>query len=354
MPSFEDVLSEVMPGKHGNLGILTLNRPNVLNSLNHEMINFIHAQLVKWKSVADIKAVIIRAAEGRAFCAGGDLRSTYHLFDTDKSLLQQFFYDEYQLNRCIYHYPKPFIAILDGITMGGGAGISIHGSHRIATERLLFAMPETGIGFFPDIGGTYFLPRLPGKLGYYLGLIGARINSDDCTALGITQCKIEVTAVTEFILTLVNEDLGLNPKEAVSQLLRHFSLPVKSPLMTTSTELDNCFAADSIESIIDCLAQSAEPLCQEAYHAILKKSPTSLKVTLQALMQGSLLDFDACMQQEYRLTSHFILGHDFREGIRAVIIDKDQSPVWQPASLNGVYEKDVQNYFTPIERELIS
>ena len=354
MPAYQDVLSEVMPGKNGNVGILTLNRPNVLNSLDHEMIRFIHAQLNKWHDAPHIKAVVVRAAEGRAFCAGGDLRSTYHLFTEDKKILQEFFYDEYQLNRYIFNYPKPYIALLDGITMGGGVGISIHGSHRVATERLLFAMPETGIGFFPDVGGTYFLPRLPGKIGYYLGLIGARINSDDCTALGITQCKVEIAALQEIILTIANEDLGINAKEAVTQILERFKLPIESGLIGKQAEIDTCFAGSEVDEMIAALQRSTDAISREAYTAILKKSPTSLKVTLKALLQGVQLNFDECMQQEYRLTCHFIKEHDFREGIRATIIDKDQLPKWQPSTLQEVKKSNVESYFAPVERELVT
>src|SRR3989338_2126316 len=190
MSDDQEVLFEEIAGQGGHLGVITLNRPQILNSLNQTMIDAMYAQLNKWAIAPDIKAVVIRAAPGRAFCAGGDLRFTYERFKNKDPLLSTFFRDEYQLNRLIYHFPKPYIALLDGITMGGGVGISIHGSHRVATENLLFAMPETGIGFFPDVGGTYFLPRLPGRIGYYLGLTGARIKTDDCVTLGISQHKV--------------------------------------------------------------------------------------------------------------------------------------------------------------------
>src|ERR1700733_14044983 len=166
----QDVLFHVLPGQAGDIGIITLNRPTVLNSLNHVMINAMFQQLTAWEKDLTIKVVVILGAGDRAFCAGGDLRFTYELYQQKSDQIALFFKNEYRLNSLIYHYKKPYIAFLDGITMGGGVGVSIHGSHRIATERLLFAMPETGIGLFPDVGGTYFLPRLYGKMGYYLGL----------------------------------------------------------------------------------------------------------------------------------------------------------------------------------------
>jgi enoyl-CoA hydratase/carnithine racemase len=349
----QDILFEEMPGTDGNLGIITLNRPAVLNSLNHDMIVAMHPQLIKWAQSPDIKAVVIRAVEGRAFCAGGDLRLTYDRAKQQNPLMTEFFYDEYHLNRCIYHYSKPYIALLDGITMGGGVGLSIHGSHRVATERLLFAMPETGIGFFPDVGGTYFLPRLSDAAGYYLGLTGARIKADDCTALGLTNHKINHDAIPDLLSALANTAFTSDARASVTDIIASFDTKLAgSPLQDARSEIKNCFTAASVEAIINQLTASTSQVCQEALAALQKKSPTSLKVTLAALNNGRDLDFDACMQQEFRLVSRFLLGHDFIEGIRAVIIDKDQSPVWQPALLAEVSQQTVMDYFAPLKKEL--
>src|SRR3990167_2591411 len=212
MSEYTEVLFDEMKGEGGNLGLITLNRPEVLNSLNQSMIHAMHDQLKIWAAADDIKAVVIRPADGRAFCAGGDIRSTYARRLEKDAALPRFFYDEYQLNRTIHHYPKPYIAFLDGITMGGGVGISIHGSHRVATDRLLFAMPETGIGFFPDVGGTYFLPRLKGQMGFYLGLTGARINADDCIGLGITQHKVSEHDLSNILAALANKVFAADAK----------------------------------------------------------------------------------------------------------------------------------------------
>lgn len=353
MVETQDVLFEEMPGQGGSLGVIILNRPAVLNSLNHDMIKAMHSKLCEWEKASQIKAVVIRATEGRAFCAGGDIRLTYDRAVQHNPLMTEFFSDEYQLNRCIYHYPKPYIALLDGITMGGGVGVSIHGSHRVATDRILFAMPETGIGFFPDVGGTYFLPRLPGFSGYYLGLTGGRIKIDDCAALGLVTHKVNHESIPAILSALAKATFGKDTKASVSEVLSAFAADVlTTPFQEAQSELNACFAASTIESIMKALAESSNPICQDALSAMQKKSPTSLKVTLQALNQGKNMDFDTCMQQEYRLVSRFLLGHDFIEGIRAVIIDKDQSPAWQPATLAQVSQSSIENYFAPLAKEL--
>lgn len=353
MVETQDVLFEEMVGQGGSLGVITLNRPAVLNSLNHDMIVAMHPKLNEWAAAQHIKAVVIRAAEGRAFCAGGDLRLTYDRAKQHNPLMTEFFYDEYQLNRCIHHYPKPYIALLDGITMGGGVGISIHGSQRVVTDRILFAMPETGIGFFPDVGGTYFLPRLQNLMGYYLGLTGARIKADDCQALGLATHKVSHESIPAILTALADTKFGADAKAAVNSILAAFQTPVAStPLQDAQSELQSCFSAPTIEAIMKSLTDTSHPVCQDALTTMQKKSPTSLKVTLRALAQGKNMDFDACMQQEFRLVSRFLLGHDFIEGIRAVIIDKDQSPVWEPATLAQVDHSSVENYFAPLAKEL--
>ncbi len=353
MEHYQEVLFEEKHGKDGHLGIITLNRPDVLNALNHTMIKAIQAQLQRWANAMEIKAVVIRAAEGRAFCAGGDLRLTYERARAHDRAMTDFFREEYQLNRFIFHFPKPYIALLDGITMGGGVGISIHGSHRVATDRLLFAMPETGIGFFPDVGGTYFLPRLPGKIGYYLGLTGARLNADECVAIGLVQQKVPQEKLSKLIDALAQESLGQDPRATVTRILDEVATPIgPSRLLENEIELNKGFSAHSMDEIVEALQHSSNELCREALAAFAKKSPTSLKITLRALQNGEQLNFDACMNQEYRLVCHFLLGHDFIEGIRALIIDKDQKPQWKPATLKEVHEAEIEKYFAPLAREL--
>lgn len=350
----QEVLFEEKVGKQGSLGIITLNRQDALNALNRSMIQSLDKQLVLWEKADYIKAVVIRAAEGRAFCAGGDIRFTYEQWlQHEEAAVIQLFYDEYRLNRRIFHYPKPFIALLDGITMGGGVGISIHGSHRVATERLVFAMPETGIGFFPDVGGSYFLPRLPGKVGYYLGLVGPRINHNDCCAIGLTQHLVSRAVLPTIIEAVAETNLGQDAKMTVTQLLKQFSMLAQpSTLASLQTDIDACFGADTVEAIVASLESCANPWGRDTAALLRKKSPTSLKVTLQQLSAGRHLDFDSCMQLEFRLVNRFLQEHDFREGVRAVIIDKDQSPQWQPASLEAVTAEIIKPYFLPLAEEL--
>lgn len=348
MSAYQEVLFEELTGQR-DIGLITLNRPYVLNSLNQEMIHAMYAQLSKWASAENIKAVIIRAADGRAFCAGGDLRFTYQRYKNNDPLLTSFFKDEYQLNRLIYHFPKPYIALLDGITMGGGVGISIHGSHRVATDNFLFAMPETGIGFFPDVGGTFFLPRLPGKVGFYLGLTGAKLSSDDCIAMNIATQKITSESIPDLIKALTEHSFSSDSKQSVTELLERFLVPVnRFSLNKHQAAIEECFSKSTIEDILYALQNSSNEFCRDTTSIIEKKSPTSLKVTLQAMTRGLHLDFDECMQQEYRLTCRFLQSHDFFEGIRAIIIDKDQSPRWQPSTLASVTDYEVDQYFAPL------
>ena len=353
MSEYTEILFSVMKGTDGNLGIITLNRQEVLNSLNHEMIHALYQRLHQWAIDASIKAVVIKAALGRAFCAGGDIRLTYDRMLAKDSAAPIFFRDEYILNRFIFHYSKPYIALLDGITMGGGVGISIHGSHRIATEKLLFAMPETGIGFFPDVGGTYFLPRLPGKIGYYLGLTGARIKTDDAVATGIANHQVLHDDLEHLISALADESFGTNAKASVTEVIKRFETPVtSSTLLDQQAIIDNVFSGHTMEDIFKLLSESDERICQSALASLQKVSPTSLKITLRALQESRQFNFDEIMQREFRLSCRFLQGHDFPEGIRAVIIDKDQSPSWHPANLSGVTEAEVALYFSPLTDEL--
>lgn len=355
MTPYTEVLFEEIPGQGGSLGVITLNRPSVLNSLNHDMIHAMTHQLTAWRSDAQIKAVIIRAAEGRAFCAGGDLRLTYDRIKAHDPIMSGFFHDEYQLNSLIFHFPKPYIALLDGITMGGGVGISIHGSHRVATDRLLFAMPETGIGFFPDVGGSYFLPRLTHEMGTYLGLTGARLSADECVHLGIAQHKIAQDKLNALVDELAQTPFAMDANAQVLKIISSYAVNTQpSQLLTHQAAIQACFGAQTMEAVLQALHESDDAICKDAIAILSKKSPTSLKVTLRALQRGRQLSFDDCMIQEYRLVCRFLQGHDFIEGIRAVIIDKDQTPQWKPATLADVTMQDVEHYFAPLERELMS
>lgn len=352
MQTVADILFEEMAGQGGHLGVITLNRPHALNALNQVMIRALDQQLVCWAKDTNIKAVVIRAAEGRAFCAGGDIRAIYDKRLAGDSTLASFFSDEYHLNQRIFHFPKPYIALLDGITMGGGAGISLHGSHRVATERVLFAMPETAIGFHPDVGASYFLGRLAHKMGLYLGLTGARIFHTDCLALGLIDAVVPQGALSQLIQALA--DTHLPDKAAVTKVIAKFMInPPPSGLLQSQDKIEKYFSATSVEAILQNLENAQDEWCKQTAIVLKTKSPTSLKVAFHEINHGRGLSFDECMQMEYRVTMRFVEGPDFFEGIRAAVVDKDHKPLWQPAMLQDVTVKAVANYFAPLIKELV-
>ncbi len=349
MIKISEIEFEEVTGRNGNLGLITLTRPAVLNALNHVMFNALNDQLTEWETANHIKAVVIRAAEGRAFCVGGDIRYAYERKMANDPTLIDFFRDEYRMNRHIHEYSKPYIALLDGITMGGGVGISAHASHRVATDRLVFAMPETGIGFYPDVGTTYILARLPHMIGFYLGLTGARISLNDCIATGLVDYAVKREIFPELIYKLADTDLAGDEKAIVSGVIQSFKISAgEAPLWEYREKIEKYFNHKSVEEILAALETDGSQWCLDVIKTLKTKSPTSLKVTLQALHEAAKLDFDDCMQMEFRLTSHFIESHDFFEGIRAVVIDKDQKPHWKPATLRGVSTAMVKKFFIPI------
>jgi enoyl-CoA hydratase len=332
------------------LGAVTLNRPQALNSLSHTMALALYKQLGIWNENNFIKAVFIQAEGEKAFCAGGDIRQIYAARNDPNLAIKQFFWDEYRLNQRIAHYPKPYIALLDGITMGGGVGISIHGSHRVATEYFSFAMPETGIGFYPDVGGSYLLSRCPGQTGIYLGLTGARIKAADALYLGLVDHFIKREHGAELIDALASKPFIGDANIGIAAIIKNYSVAdtAQPPLALHRALIDRCFAFDTVEEIIHALQTTADEWCAATAKILRSKSPTSLKVTLQELRQAARLSFDDCMKMEYRLTLRFLLGQDFYEGIRAAIIDKDHTPQWQPSALDAVTQSDVDNYFAPL------
>jgi enoyl-CoA hydratase len=339
-----EIIFEQISGVDGDIGLITLNRQHALNALNHSMFIALHEHLIKWQIDAAIKAVVVRAVPGRAFSAGGDIRSVYERKSKNDEQLHSFFPDEYKVNKLIFHYSKPYIALLDGITMGGGVGISIHGSHRVATDRLVFAMPETTIGFYPDIGASYFLSRVPHNIGLYLGLTGEKITYADCYALGFVDLVVDYNRLDEIIKNLV--EVALPTETDITNTINNFSIPVpQSALLEHQHEIECCFSYSTIEEIIQSLENYGSAWCMKTADILKTKSPTSLKVTLQQLRRGKDLDFDACMKMEARITQRMIEQHDFFEGIRSIIIDKDQKPRWQPQKFEEVQPQEVAQYF---------
>ncbi len=326
-----------LPAKNGEIALIMLNRPQSLNALTLSMCKIIDDHLIQWQNDDNIKAVIIQGAGERAFCAGGDVRIVYEMARVDTEQAMNFFRQEYQMNRRLFHFTKPYIALMHGITMGGGLGVSIHGSHRVADESLQLAMPETGIGFYPDIGGSHFLSHCPGKLGWYLGLSGDKMNAYDASYLGLIDFVIDRSDFSNVIDELTNINFDHDHHARVSDVLKRWQLTgQQSQLLVDHVEIDRCFTATTVEEIILNLSASKSERCLSILNLLQQKSPTSLKITFKLLNQALLQDFDTCMDFELKLTERFLRHPDFAEGVRAAIVDKDRKPSWQPASLSEV------------------
>ena len=346
---------EIIFERRGGLVNVTLNRPKALNALTQPMAIALDAQLRLWQEDAAVHAVAIAGAareDGRVpFCSGGDIRSLHQQQnDPHKQFAITFYEQEYRLNTLVFRFAKPYVALIDGVVMGGGVGISFHGSHRVMSEHALFAMPETGIGLFPDVGATYFLPRCPGLMGLYMGLTGARIGVANALYLGLATHHVPSARMTEFNAALGQADLAGDAGGAIDSVLADFTAdPGAPPLAERQDEVDRCFAADSVAAILDNLAAEGTDWAKETRATLLEKSPTSLKITFRQLTQYNDLDFEAAMEVEYRMAIRCNLSHEFYEGIRAQIIDKDRQPKWQPARLEDVGEDLVASYFETLD-----
>ena len=339
--------SEVLFERRGAVGLITLNRPKALNALTHGMCLAMKAQLDAWAVASAIKTVVVRGAGERAFCAGGDIRALYDSGRAGTPYALDFYRDEYVLDATIKHFPKPYVALIRGIVMGGGVGVSLHGSHRVADESTMFAMPETGIGLFPDVGGSYFLPRLPGETGMYLALTGARLKSAGAVNSGVATHFVPAANTDVLIERLAASEA---PDAAIAALAGNAGAP---PLAEHQAAIDRCFAGTSVEAILSALDSAGTDWARATAATVRTKSPTSLKIAFRQLREGRKLEFDDCMRMEFRMVNRVIAGRDFYEGVRATIIDKDQSPKWSPATLEAVSDADIDAYFTPLgEKEL--
>ena len=335
--------AEVLFEVRGRAGVITLNRPKALNALTLGMVALMHPQLNAWARDPAVERVVVTGAGEKAFCAGGDIRALYDSGKAGGDYPITFYGREYRLNAAIKHFPKPYVALLNGITMGGGVGVSLHGSHRIVCEASVFAMPETGIGLFPDVGGTFFLPRLPGGWGLYLAMTGARLKAADMLALGLADAFVPQARFPDLIAALCSEG------ESVDAIVKGFAGDAgPAPLQAHRAAIGRYFVAGPVEAIVASLRGDADSFAQDALKAMLAKSPTSMKVAARQLAEGAKRDFDACMQLEYRLANRFVAGHDFYEGVRALIVDKDNAPKWRPDTLEGVSDADVVAYFAPL------
>ena len=326
---------EVIVERRGRAAWLTLNRPAALNALKHPMCIAIHRALFDAASDPDVERVVIEGAGDRAFCAGGDVALLARRGREDRALWEGFFHDEYRMNQAIARLQTPYVAILDGVTMGGGVGLSIHGPFRVATERTLFAMPETGIGLIPDVGGTHALPRLPGEIGTWAALTGARLKAADCVYAGIATHFVPV----ERLDTL--RDLLANAEEPLAEILATLDAPAGPSLVEALRDgIDFHFAHDSVAEILASLDEG-DDWAREQAASIRRMSPTSCALTLRALRMGAGETIEAALRTEYRIVCAIRGGSDFFEGVRAQLIDKDRNPLWAP--LPG--DDDLDSYF---------
>ena len=334
---------ETLVARDGGLGRLTLNRPQALHALTTVMCSTCITVLSDWRRDPAVQAVLIDHSGERGFCAGGDIRMLADSGASDGRLARAFFFTEYRLNHLLFSYPKPVIAVMDGITMGGGVGLSAPARYRLATERTTFAMPETGIGLFPDVGGGWFLPRLPGRIGLWLALTGARIKAADCLHAGLATHHVPSERLPELKVALAE-----NPIDIEALLAQFHVDPGPAPLRAHRAELDAAFGQGSVEAILAALEAGSDWARAQAL-ALRTKSPQTLKVAFRQLALGlAAPDFAANMAMEYRLGARVVQRHDFLEGVRAVIVDKDNAPKWDPATLEGVGEDLLDAIFAPL------
>nr|WP_255586852.1 enoyl-CoA hydratase/isomerase family protein [Hephaestia mangrovi] len=336
-----------MTFKEGRIGRIRLNRPKALHALNTEMCLAMSAALEDWRGDLAVEAALIDHAEGRGFCAGGDIRMLAESGRTDGADARAFFHAEYRMNHALFTYAKPVVAVMDGITMGGGVGISLPAKVRIATENTRFAMPETGIGLFPDVGGGWYLSRLPGRMGQYLALTGHRLNGAECLALGLATHYLPADALTQAKELIADKphaiDLALEPLAAD---------PPAAPIMEHRDAIDRLFASDTLEEVFAALEADGSEWATAQLATLQAKSPQTMKVSLRLLADGARMQtFADEMRQEYAVASRVVQRHDFLEGVRAVIVDKDNAPHWNPATPDGVTSHVIDQIFAPLPED---
>lgn len=343
MTENEDILVNVRNG----VGILTLNRPKAINSLNEAMVAGIDAALDAWEDDEAIHTVLLTGSGERGLCAGGDVVALYHSAKAGGADARKFWYDEYRLNARIGSYAKPYVALMDGIVMGGGVGVAAHGSIRVVTDSTKMAMPEVGIGFIPDVGGTYLLSRAPGALGLHAALTGAPFSGADAIAMGFADHYVPHDSLAEFTEAIVNDGID-------AALAAHAVEPPASSLLAQRVWIDTCYAGETVADIMAALrGHDAGPAAGDAANLIATRSPVSLAVALKAVRRAARLDtLEEVLKQEYRTSCASVRSHDFVEGIRAQLVDKDRNPQWSPASIAAVTQADVDAYFVPADPDL--
>jgi enoyl-CoA hydratase len=334
---------EILTHVDGGVGFLTLNRPKAINSLNQTMVTAMAEVLTAWSDDDAVRAVVVAGSGERGLCAGGDVVAIYHSARADGVEARRFWYDEYRLNAQIGSYPKPYVALMDGIVMGGGVGVGAHARTRVVTDTSKVAMPEVGIGFIPDVGGTYLLSRAPGSLGLHAALTGAPFGGADAIALGFADHYVPHDKLADFTRAIVDSDV----ERAVSE---HAVPPPPSTLAAQRGWIDECYRGDTVADIVAALRGHDAGPANDAANLIASRSPIALAVTLAAVRRAAALDtLEDVLVQEYRASCASLRSHDLVEGIRAQVIDKDRNPKWSPSSVVAVTPADVEAYFQPVD-----
>ncbi|MCZ4282500.1 enoyl-CoA hydratase/isomerase family protein [Kiloniella laminariae] len=346
---------ELIVRQEGAAGRITLNRPKALNALTLDMVHGMLAALERWQTDETVRVVIVDGAGERGLCAGGDIRALYKSAQEKDGLAQKFWADEYRLNALIANYPKPYIAVMDGIVMGGGVGVSAHGSNRIVTERSMIAMPETAIGLFPDVGGSWLLANAPGEIGSYLGLTGHRIGAVDAIYAGLADVEVSSDRLPRLIETLIAADYGMDSRNDVDTLIRGFvSSNSQPPLAASRGLIDDVFSFDRIEDILAAAERLGTDWGDELVKTLRGRAPHSLKATLAALRKArNLGGIEDVLDMEYRLALRMFALPDFSEGVRAAVIDKTGDPKWSVAAVEDVQDEAVEVCFDSLgDKEL--
>ncbi len=344
-------MSDIEFDQQGDWGVITLTREKALNALTWDMVKDMYAQLIIWARDDAVKAVMVCGAGEKAFCAGGDVVWMHGVARENPADVIPFFRDEYRLNTLIKEYPKPYVAMIDGIFMGGGVGISVHGGYRIAGDRTMFAMPETGIGMLPDVGGGHFLARLPGGLGLYYGLTGARAKAADCVASGVATHYVPSMMQESMIASLISANLGEAAETAIQSVLFDFDTsPSEVPIDALRADIERLMTGhETLGQLILALDQDESAFAQDTLAKLARMSPTSLSLAFEQIKRGGQMNFRENMAMELRIVSRIMAAPDFFEGVRALLIDRDKKPIWSPAELSDVSAADIEAYFEPID-----
>jgi enoyl-CoA hydratase len=337
-------MTDVITRIEGKVGRIRLNRPTAIHALTKEMCSEMIAALLLWREDPDVQAVMIDHAEGRGFCAGGDIVMLARSGAGDGAEARAFFHEEYRLNHLLFTYAKPTLAFMDGITMGGGVGISQPCKYRVATENTRFAMPETAIGLFPDVGGGWYLPRLPGRSGQFLALTGARLDGGECLRLGLATHYVPSLALDDLKARILAE-----PQRIEALLDGCGATPPPARIEGNMERIDRLFASDDFEAILDALEEDGSDWARTELGTLRAKSPQACKVSLRLLYDGARVqDFGHEMRQEYAVATRVVQRHDFVEGVRALLVDKDNKPRWEPATPDGVTQHLIDTIFAPM------